>query len=376
MCNFIDSLNQMHKNLNDNLKKFLVSEPCFNQTKEKNYIPYITFNSVEEMKHFKSHHWGQRKLLLGELMFFTITASAGSQKSVRQTKVIYAGGAPCDHITILNTLFPNLHFDLIDPAPWNETFVAQYPSLGKENNTSNPEHFKINDKIDVYHGYFTDALAQELAEKYKNEQVLFISDIRDLYVDSKSDTIKQREDIVNTNMQDQSRWFSIIQNLNAKPEDVWCMLKFKPTFGTQTIEYFDGMLFYQGWAPLKSPELRLITNTVKTKIYDTVWLEQHLSWYNDVRRNTLVKKSKDPRINALWDTQYEYDLLTAYKEKNKWSKMSQLDLMFYISKNLGRFGGYNKQLRKYMFQAGYNPEPWRMQKWCERVVTKNNKYGN
>lgn len=351
---------------------YIVAEPPSNFVygfSGPNFMPYRQYKDIKEMNHFTSCHFGQRKLLLGEIMFLSLCGSKN------HTKIIYAGAAPCDHIYILTELFPNYHFDLVDPAGWNPYFVKKFPSLANENNVTSCNPVNINKNISVHHCFFTEELATSLAEKYKNDNVIFISDIRDLYVDSKSKDIFDREAIVNDNMKQQSNWFTIIQSANHNPENVWCMLKFKPTFETEMTTYLDGTLYYQGWAPLQSPELRLITNTSKTRQYNSKWLEAHLSWYNEIQRNTTVPP-KSKLINTSWDVQYEYDLCEAYLQKTKSQPTDKdvVDMLWYISKQLGKFGGYNSTLRKNVFQPGYQVEKWKSDKWKQRIVEKTKKY--
>src|SRR5262245_53966686 len=57
-------------------------------------------------------HWGQRKLLLSEIMFLT-------QWGHLANIVVYAGAAPSDHTPYLQSLFPNHTFILIDPRPFS-----------------------------------------------------------------------------------------------------------------------------------------------------------------------------------------------------------------------------------------------------------------
>ena len=56
-------------------------------------------------------HSGQRKLLLTEIEFLTYVSS----KLTDLKLVVYAGSAPCEHISIILKMFPDLKFLLIDP---------------------------------------------------------------------------------------------------------------------------------------------------------------------------------------------------------------------------------------------------------------------
>jgi hypothetical protein len=147
------------------------------------------------------------------------------------------------------------------------------------------------------------------------------------------------------------------------------MFKFKPVFGVNTTEYLDGTLYYQPWAPLLSPELRLITNKTTMKTYDNSWLEQHLSWFNNVRRN-LEKHPRDTRIRGIFDVQYEYDIFKMYVDKFA-KGTDPYNWMIQTSKEL-----YNKDVvkGKYLFEKGYQTEPSRLNYWATKIVEKMVKY--
>jgi len=322
--------------------------------------PFAPVLNVDYFKNFKSGHWGQRKLLLTEILFFTLHGKPN-------TKVIYAGSAPSDHMLFLSKMFPTYHFDLIDPERWNKDFQKIHPALKGQNFSEDVKKYKINDKIDVYQGFMTDELSRELGEKYKNDNVLFVSDIRPTNIEAVSSTIEQRENIVKENMEMQKRWYLIISEINKK--EIWGMFKFKPVFGVNTTEYLDGTLYYQPWAPLLSPELRLITNKTTMKTYDNSWLEQHLSWFNNVRRN-LEKHPRDTRIRGIFDVQYEYDIFKMYVDKFA-KGTDPYNWMIQTSKEL-----YNKDVvkGKYLFEKGYQTEPSRLNYWATKIVEKMVKY--
>lgn len=55
-------------------------------------------------------HIGQRKLLLNEIQFFTYYLPQN-----KQSIIVYVGSAPCEHLTVIQELFPNNKYLLIDP---------------------------------------------------------------------------------------------------------------------------------------------------------------------------------------------------------------------------------------------------------------------
>lgn len=386
------------------------------------WTPFKPYLKREDIPDFKSGHWGQRKLLLTEILFFTLHGKTN-------TTVIYAGAAPSDHMLFLSKMFPTYHFVLVDPERWNNDFGSihkelsynnfpEYPVKGLVNikkegkyvgpytirnknfdgsfivndregkaekifvtdmqpygevNFVEPTYYKVNNNIDVYHGYFTDNLAVKLGKQYSNTNVLFVSDIRPTNIEGVSSTLEERDTIVIQNMEMQKRWYNIINQERRKvgKDNVWAMFKFKATFGIPTSKYLKGDLYYQPWAPLKSPELRLITNSEETREYSNDWLEQHLTWFNEVRRN-ILNNPRDKRLNGVFDTQFEYDIMKMYVDKFKSEYTDIYDWMGEISAELG-----NRDRNKdglFQFEAGYETDEWRKKKWIDSLLTKMQKY--
>ena len=149
------------------------------------------------------------------------------------------------------------------------------------------------------------------------------------------------------------------------------MFKFKATFGIPTSRYLKGDLYYQPWAPLKSPELRLITNSEEVREYSNDWLEQHLTWFNEVRRNTL-NEPRDEKLNGVFDTQFEYDIMKMYVDKFNSEYTDIYDWMGEISAELGDRDRNKEGLLQ--FEAGYETDEWRKKKWIDSLLTKMQKY--
>ncbi len=414
----------------------------------KKYRPYL---SEHDMPDWKSMHWGQRKLLLTEILFFSLYGKQG-------TVVIYAGAAPAEHSLFLSYLFPSFKFILVDPERWNDkfhelanenrakqrvsyfnlkhsnfpeykakkkayvktqqgtlqhvrierhtrntnqfivvninngivtdpdnTYLVDHKNLIPDNDNATydePTEIYINDKITVFHGYFTNKLAEKLGKNYKDDHVLFISDIRPTNIEGLASTLEERDKIVQENMEMQKTWFDIINYPRKENDNAWAMFKFKLTFGIPSTKYYDGSVWYQPWAPLKSPEMRLITQGIHEITYNNNWFEQHLTWFNEVLRNTPIddahKRYKD--INNLWDTQYEWDIIELYFKHNKkisYTNQNILDLMIDISKNLQE-ASFKKQ---YDFhnglactQKGYVVRKSARDMWIRSLMSKMHKY--
>jgi ubiquinone/menaquinone biosynthesis C-methylase UbiE len=353
----------------------------------KNWKPYVPYLRMEDAPKFVSMHWGQRKLFLTEIMFFAMHGQP-------DTKIVYAGAAPGQHTEYLSNLFPTYHFDLVDPEKWNDKFVEQYPQLGQAHKDFSdvvPQDYIISPEITVWHGYFTDELAHRLGKAYANDNVLFISDIRPTEIEQ-SKSLEERNAVVVENMEMQKRWYNIINSYLKTP--AWGMFKFKVNFDVPTTTYLRGDVYYQPWAPLVSPELRLITNARESdplEVYDNKWIEQHLRWYNEVKRNELLKTVRHKDLNALLDTQYEYDIFDMFVKQDPERqeqieleredrqaaivKQMVLGLMTGLSKHLEEQGMGSKDRRgKYNFEAGYQVNPRKQEKDVRRIVEKNIKY--
>lgn len=358
--------------LGDILNKYRV--PLEPDDRHKPFHPYLNFRDVPR---FRSLHQGQRKLLLMEMLFFLLH---GQPNSV----VIYAGAAPCSHIRFLEQCFPSFLFILIDPAVWNKGFQQQYPQLGSDQCTNATFHIAHN--IQVYHGYFTDDLAAYLGRMYANQHVMFISDIRLRSIESSSDNLDERNQHIQQDMLMQARWYNILNSYRIS--NVWAMFKFKISFNAAPMEYLDGNLYYQPWAPLRSSELRLITNKSNWRTYDTKWLEEHLLWYNEIHRNreNLERDDEvDRSINLLPDTLFEYDICRLYLKVVNIVPLNMIgtfgmqpkvfkdeyEMMEEISYELGcKDMNYNS----FCFDSDYSPNRFYMKKMISTIIRRDRKY--
>ena len=345
-----------------------------NDAQRKTFKPYLSFRDVPR---FRSIHQGQRKLLLMEMLFFLLH---GQPNSV----VIYAGAAPCSHIRFLEQCFPSFLFILIDPAPWNSGFQQQLPQLGQSECTNATYHIAHN--IQVYHGYFTDDLAAYLGRLYCHEHIMFISDIRLRTIESSSCTLDERNTHIQQDMLMQAKWFNILNSFRLS--NAWAMFKFKIPYNSPSLEYLDGDLYYQPWAPLRSPELRLITNKSTLRTYDTRWLEEHLLWYNETHRNCEVHERDedvDRAFNLQPDTLYEHDICKLYLQCVKILPHNTIgqfgvqpkvyedeyEMMEEISYELGcKDMNYNC----FCFDSEFSPNRQYMKKMLGHIIRRDRKY--
>lgn len=226
-------------------------------------------NSKERLPYRRSNNdcksviqWGQRKLLISEIEFLTKYGHLSKN-------VVYAGAAPGTHIKILSQLFPKHIFHLYDPAPFSPMIV----------NLS-----KTNKSINCYQTFFDD----NVASKWKNKDILFISDIRTADVHRMdSEEIESR---VSEDMNLQLNWCIIMKPLASA-------LKMRLTWDKNAppLKYFKGELYFQCWAPASSTELKLITTKEQIEdyikgnyeYYDNIEYEERCFYHNKVRRVSL-----------------------------------------------------------------------------------------
>lgn len=219
-------------------------------------------------------HFGQRKLLMTEIEFLT---NCGGLSQL----IVYAGSAPGIHIPLLAKYFPGNTFELYDPAKFK---------------ISN-EQLKLC-KINIHQELFTD----QICEKYKNQNILFISDIR---TDHYKFTDEWEEEI-SENMQMQKKWIEIMKPIRS-------MVKFRLPYFPGITKYFAGNLYIQPWAGQSSTETRLITDGKEYALYDHTEYEQVMFRHNRITRGQKFDHKYDiPGIDYCYDCFSELQILTRY----------------------------------------------------------------
>jgi len=166
-------------------------------------------------------------------------------------KVLYAGAAPGTHIAALSEMFPEQHFVLVDP---NDFTVRE------------------TDKIEIHQEFFTD----EFCERFKDQSVLFISDIRTANPEKMSkQEVEQR---VKVDMDAQQKWHQILQPYRS-------MLKFRLPYFPGVTEYLDGFLWLPVWGRVQTTEARLVAAAhTPLRNWDNSQHEEQFYHFNTVTR--------------------------------------------------------------------------------------------
>ena len=199
-------------------------------------------------------HWGQRKLLLTEIEFFTMFLR--DNPSAENIYAVYAGSAPGTHILYLAKLFPTIHFVLYDPREFSNKLL------------------KNKEMIKTHIQYFTDDTAKEwVASEHLDKTILIISDIRT--GEPETQTPEKVEERIKIDHAWQQTWYHII-----KPE--MAMFKFRLPWDDEKTEYLNGDIYIQPYPPATSTETRLIIGkNAGTKIYDNRKYEEQLFYLNN-----------------------------------------------------------------------------------------------
>lgn len=254
---------------------------------------------------FSSCHWGQLKLLYGEIEFLTMAAQA---HDLSTCTVVYAGAAPGHSIGLLRRMFPTLHFILVDPA----SFVA-----------------KADSHVSILNTLFTDQTVLSIVadQTTKGMTILFMSDIR-LTVDDADGF----EDAVFADMLSQQKWCIDLNcamamlkfrlpfaNVSTGPRDMRydyksvlrkdrvSLRKTVPRNSTMvppgSMVYLDGEIRLQLYPPSDSAETRLIVTRPKTgkfmlRSYDYLAYEQTMVHFNIVVRRAMYTFPNSAMLGA------------------------------------------------------------------------------
>lgn len=242
-------------------------------------------------------HWGQRKLLLTEIEFFTMFLRDNPDIET-PVYAIYAGASPGTHILYLSKLFPTIHFELYDPREFSNKLL------------------KNTNMIKTHVQYFTDDTAKQwVSSDHPDKTILLISDIRTGTPEIQTpETVEER---VKIDHDWQQSWYHII-----KPER--SMFKFRLPWDDKKTEYLDGDIYIQPYPPPTSTETRLIIGKdAGVKIYNNRKYEEQLFHFNNQTRcmnfNNILYDIHSTHKNGLsndYDSASEVHILEQYLNLN------------------------------------------------------------
>lgn len=248
----------------------------YSQLDNNNKLPFD--ESVH--KQIRDLHSGQAKLLFGEILFLT-------KYYQPDALVLYVGAAGGKHIPHLSNLFPKLIFHLYDPSKFE---------------------IEPTDRIKIFNKKFTD----EIALKYSNQKVLFISDIRTYENIKDADETEYRK-IVDIDMSWQMSWVKIIRPIAST-------LKFKLSTAPGHTKYFDGTIYLQPYNRMSAETRLFVTDINKFKSYDNIEFDEKNVYFNWITR--LEFKSRDFQ-----------KIMNKYHIKNNWdNSMALFIMLFYCQK--------------------------------------------
>ena len=274
-------------------------------------------------------HWGQLKLHLSEVEFFTLYWDPAK---IPRPTCVYAGAAPGTHITLLSKMFPTFTFHLYDPAKFS---------------------IEANDRIHLHNEYFTEDVARQYAGR---NDILFLSDIRtadhemllteelakrgitqfdeDDEAIGPADVINEaykvskvrNEDQIWGDMKMQQSWVQIMNPEHA-------LLKFRLPYALDgkdmRVQYLRGLVYWQVWPPQTSSETRLKPVRNAQGVYDVSdwsileyeqWCFHHNFVVREQWRFKNIFNGKDEPIDAPelmndYDSTAQAMILRLYLEK-------------------------------------------------------------
>lgn len=262
---------------------------------------------------------GQRKLLMTEIEFITNHYNKVNKKDKIILYIGASAGIGSIHTYTLANIFPEFEYHLYDD---NDFYEKLYTLKN----------------VKIFKRWFTN----KDSKKYKNKNVLMISDMRDPYIGKAKllNTNKQNK-VVYNDMKIQMKFYNDIKPKGA-------LLKFRLPWKPGKTEYLDGDIYYQAWQGLHSAETRLVPNG-KMKVYDNTSYEERLFYFNTETRFRYYQHNYEC-YGHCYDCMSEITILEKYIKLKK-LKLTVCKLGKKITKELSvynpRFLFTNKLLNKF-----------------------------
>lgn len=269
-----------------------------------NNYPRMTYRRrTNEIR--KSVHWGQRKLLISEILFLSLFYK--KEKYPNGIIVVYAGSAPGHHLIVLMDMFKNIKWELYDPRDINSDVLA------RKNVTGYKKYF-LNEDAEKYSGLDNVFFICDIrsADSNKNEEDAFKKYLghlrnadfnesnyhespdylkyKDLIDKARKEASIQTELEILQDMKMQEKWTKIINPVQS-------YLKFHLPYvidkdAVNQTNYFKGHIFWQTWEGPSSTETRLIpvkdsNGNFQYTTYDNLIYEENCFYHNFIVREKL-----------------------------------------------------------------------------------------
>ena len=365
-------------------------------------------------------HLGQRKLFLSELMFVNewYKKCGGNKELAKEAIVIYAGAAPNNKMMLLSLLFPDIKFVLVDPLPFSIN-IDQHKTSHRTKPHPRIVHLKTyNANRDIkyfgnrYDGndwvnfikrskdyrifIIEDYMTEELSEMFRPIDTLFISDVRTTInnkapsnfdiiwnqamqfvwikiLQPKMHMVKFRTpffdeaSIANGEVESRKNDFPILQRAKSLGVD------FIKDYEEKKFRFFDGVIWLQAFARIKSTETRLISDTFEIVDYDLFKYESKLYYFNCISRANVLHENENANQEIGFDhcncCAFENVLWKDYIQTMKYDK----DVLSLVNK----LSGYCQNLLRYthgkMFKLDLEYYNYIYENRPE-VVTTNNEF--
>lgn len=293
-----------------------------------------------------SLHWGQRKLLISEIIWLVNHWNPETHPS---PIFVYPGSIPGRHLNVLIRMFPQFTYVLYDTDSTEQgerrqwDFDTKIESMTKNmknfiQQRGNKEETKILTDYDLLENnikqggvivvpkYFFDIDAEFFAQRFSDNCFLCV-DIRDLNYFTFEKDHKVTNAVVMRDMEIQKKWVQTMKPVSS-------LLKFRLPWVLPgetwegTTEYFSGQIYVQAWAPPTSSETRLCTDGTETVKYNNKLYEDMLYYHNNhireketytVKVNSIAKDinfvTKETGYDNRFDSSMEIFVLSEYLQK-------------------------------------------------------------
>ena len=293
-------------------------------------------------------HWGQLKLLMGEIELLSLVTRDAMQRGIpnSQILVLYVGSAPCDHFPVNLNLFYGMNWMLYDPREFsvgvnmaeNASKRIRECNIG-ENGDGHGDAYHPGE-IEVIIDYFTDRSISHVKETYERlgcQMLVYINDMRrsaeeiliaEDMVDQQLWGIELQADYMylkfrlpyvltkdpdteniarmkyNERLNVLSNRYEDIVNISGSAHESTDLYdtnnKRIPISADRVVPYLDGIIYLQCFARSRSTEMRLFVtkNVSGGKLYNISYYNYHLldskyNHFNSIIRPALVRDVDD-----------------------------------------------------------------------------------